>query len=58
VLQIRGVFEDFTPLILAKKSLKKRKGKSESVNRRTDNTMAKEKRTKGQTTIHKTYTEN
>jgi hypothetical protein len=57
VLQIRGVFEYFTPLILAKKSLKKPKGKSESVNRRTDNTMAKRKSTKGQTTIHKTYTE-
>jgi len=30
------------------------KGSSESVNRRTDNTMAKRKRTKGQTTIYKT----
>jgi len=28
------------------------KGYSESVNRRTDNTMAKRKITKGQTTIH------
>jgi hypothetical protein len=33
--------------------------KSESVNRkRTDNTMAKRKRTKGQKTIYKTYTSN
>jgi len=32
-------------------------GESESVNwGRTDNTMAKGKRTKGQTTIYKTYT--
>ena len=38
-----------------KKSLKISKGLSESVNRRsTDNTMAKRKRTKGQTTIYKT----
>jgi hypothetical protein len=29
---------------------------SESVNRRTYNTMAKRKRTKGQTAIYKTYT--
>ena len=39
-----------------KKSLKIPKGKSESVYRkRTDNTMAKIKSTKGQTTIYKTY---
>ena len=39
-----------------KKSLKIPKEKSESVNRRrTDNTMAKRKNTKGQTTINKTY---
>jgi len=38
-----------------KKSLKIPKGKSESVYRRTDNTMAKKKGTKGQTTIYKTY---
>ena len=39
-----------------KKSLKIPKGQSESVyRRRTDNTMAKRKRTKGQTTIYKTY---
>ena len=38
------------------KSLKIPKGKSESVHRRrTDNTMAKRKSTKGQTTIYKTY---
>ena len=46
MLQIRGVFEYFTPLILAKKSLKKPKRKSESVNRRTDNTMAKKEKDK------------
>jgi hypothetical protein len=38
-----------------KKSLKIPKGQSESVYRRTDNTMAKRKSTKGQTTIYKTY---
>jgi len=34
----------------------KPEGYSESVYRRTDNTMAKRKRTKGQTTIYKSYT--
>ena len=39
-----------------KKSLKIPTGQSESVyRRRTDNTMAKRKSTKGQTTIKKTY---
>ena len=39
-----------------KKSLKIPKGQSETVcRRRTDNTMAKRKRTKGQATIDKTY---
>jgi hypothetical protein len=39
-----------------KKSLKIPKGQAESVyRRRTDNTMAKRKSTKGQTTINKTY---
>jgi hypothetical protein len=39
-----------------KKSLKIPKGYSESVyRRRTGNTMAKRKRTKGQTPIYKTY---
>ena len=38
-----------------KKSLKIPKGQSENVHRRTDNTMAKRKSTKGQTTIDKTY---
>ena len=43
-------------LNLFKKSLKIPKGQSESVyRRRTDNTMAKRKRTKGQTTINKVY---
>jgi len=38
------------------KRLKIPKGQSESVyRRRTDNTMAKRKSTKGQTTIYKTY---
>jgi hypothetical protein len=42
---------------LSKKSLKIPKGQSESgYGRRTDNTMAKRKSTKGQTTIYKTYT--
>jgi hypothetical protein len=41
--------------MLFKKSLKIPKGQSESVyRRRTDNTMAKRKSTKGQTTIYKT----
>jgi hypothetical protein len=39
-----------------KKSLKIPKGQSESVyRRRTDNTMANRKSTKGQSTINKTY---
>jgi hypothetical protein len=37
--------------IVAKKSLKIPKGQSESIYQRTDNTMAKRKSTKGQTTI-------
>jgi hypothetical protein len=42
--------------IIYKKSLKIPKGQSESVyRRRTENTMAKRKSTKGQTTIYKTY---
>ena len=41
---------------LNKKSLKISKGKSETLyRRRTDNTMAKRKSTKGQTMIDKTY---
>jgi len=45
-----------TEIYIHKKSLKIPKGKSESVyRRRTDNTMAKRKSTKGQTTIYKTY---
>ena len=44
-------------LNVTKKSLKIPKGQSESVyRRRTDNTMAKRKSTKGQTTIYKTCT--
>jgi len=38
-----------------KMGLKIPKGQSESVYRRTDNTMVKRKSTKGQTTINKTY---
>jgi len=46
-----------TIIFYDKKSLKTPKGSSESVYRkRTDNTMAKRKSTKGQTTIYKTYT--
>jgi len=41
---------------LLEKSLKIPKGGSESVYRRTDNTMAKRQSTKRQTTIYKTYT--
>ena len=44
------------PIYYTKKSLKIPKGQSETVyRRRTDNTMAKRKSTKGQTTIYKTY---
>jgi hypothetical protein len=46
----------FNKLKINKKNLKIPKGQSESVyRRRTDNTMAKIKSTKGQTTINKTY---
>ena len=46
-------------LVIYKKSLKIPKGQSESVyRRRTDNTMAKRKSTKGQTTIYKTLLKN
>ena len=45
----------FVYIVFAYKSLKIPKGQSESVyRRRTENTMAKRKRTKGQTTINKT----
>ena len=40
--------------MFAKKSLKMSKGSSEAVNRRTDSTMPKRKRTKTQTSIYKT----
>jgi hypothetical protein len=44
-------------LLVCKESLKKPKVLSELVyRRRTDNTMAKRKGTKGKTTIYKTYT--
>jgi hypothetical protein len=43
-------------MVLFKKSLKIPKGQSETAyRRRIDNTMAKGKSTKGQTTIDKTY---
>ena len=45
--------------LFVKKNLKIPKGQSETVNRRsTNNTMAKRKRTKGQTTICKTLRKN
>ena len=43
-------------LFSCKKSLKIPKGLSESINRRTDITMAKRKNTNRQTMIDKTYT--
>jgi len=50
-------FSNKLPFDKSKKSLKIPKGYSESLyRRRTDNTMAKRKSTKGQTTIYKTYT--
>jgi len=45
----------YETLLFRKKSLKIPKGQSESVYRRTGNTMGKRKSTKGQTTIYKTY---
>jgi hypothetical protein len=49
-------FNAYCLLSINKKSLKIPKGQSESVyGRRTDNTMAKRKSTKGQTTIYKAY---
>ena len=46
----------FVFILLSKEEFEDtRKGQSESVNRRTDNTMAKNVQ-KGQTTIYKTYT--
>ena len=42
--------------VLQTKSLKISKRKPESVNLGTDSTMAERKRTKGHTTIYKTYT--
>jgi len=44
---------DGLQICLSKKSLKIPKGLSESVNRRTDNTLVKRKITKGRTTIYK-----
>jgi hypothetical protein len=49
-----GVKRFVCDLCLVKKSLKIPMGLSEAVNRRTDNTMDKRKRTKGQTTIFRT----
>ena len=49
------IFSLFINGNICKKSLKIPKGQSESIyRRRTDNTIAKRKRTKGQTTIYKT----
>jgi hypothetical protein len=51
-----NVYIEYRMRFWNKKSLKIPKGQSESVyRRRTDNTMAKRKSTKGQTTIYKTY---
>jgi len=50
------IFQEGNTAAKYKKSLKIPKGQSESVyRRRTNNTMAKRKSTKGQTTIYKTY---
>ena len=52
---IQGTYLKAINKIFTKNSLKIPTGYSESVNRRrTDNTMAKRKRTKGQTAIYKT----
>ena len=50
-------FENMLDRINLKKKIKREceTFQSESANRRTDNTMAKRKSTKGQTTIYKTY---
>ena len=45
-----------TLLLETRTSLKKPKGQSESINRKTNTAMDKRKSTKGQTTIYKTYT--
>jgi hypothetical protein len=45
---------EYAEIAYDKKGLKIPKGESESVNRQIDNTTAKRKRTKGQTTIYKT----
>ena len=48
--------DNILPHFLHTWACKSNKKLSESVYRRTDNTMAKRKSTKGQTTIYKTYT--
>ena len=56
VRETEGATRDRKSRETGKTSLKIPKGPSESVHRRrTDNTMAKRKSTKGQTTINKTY---
>jgi hypothetical protein len=58
LLEIFGMtlFKLRIEIILSRKSLKISKGQSKTVyRRRTDNTMAKRKSTKGHTTIDKTY---
>jgi hypothetical protein len=53
---IETVVPEYLLFSIVKKSLKIPKEQSETVyRRRTDNTMAKRKSTKGQTTIYKTY---
>jgi hypothetical protein len=52
-----GFLEKIDKYTLDQESMKTPKRQSESINlRRTDNTMAKRKSTKGQTTIYKTHT--
>ena len=55
IFQLLKLVMSLSKTISAKKGLKIPKGYSESVyQRRTDNTMAKRKSTKGKTTIYKT----
>ena len=55
MLSFKSFFFVYGQTLFNKKSLKIPKGLSESVYRRTDNTIAKRKSTKEQTTINKTY---
>ena len=55
MLSFKSFFFVYGQTLFNKKSLKIPKGLSESIYRRTDNIMAKRKRTKEQTTINKKY---